>query len=162
MKTIRQLLVLANSVWLVSSKPSQVQPRQSASTSCSTPSGPGFCENTSDSCSGGSFVAGYCPGASDIECCVASCSASTGSGFCEPTSNSCAGGFVSGLCPGPSDVECCVGSTGTPPTGVTGVDISSAPPSSFWSCAASEYTVVVIRGYEQACGAVSVSEQFAG
>jgi len=142
MKILQQFLGLATSVWLV----------KSATTSCSTPSGTGFCESTSSSCSGGSFYAGYCPGASNIQCCVASCSASSGSGICEPTSNSCAGGYVSGLCPGPSDVECCVGSSGTTPTGVKGLDISSAPSSSFWSCAASQYSVIVIRGYQQACG----------
>lgn len=36
-------------------------------------------------------------------------------------------------------------------------DISSAQSSSFWSCAKSSgYTKPVIRGYQQACGSVSV------
>jgi hypothetical protein len=77
-----------------------------ASTSCSTPSGPGFCELTSSSCSGGKFVAGYCPGAADNQCCVATCS--SGKGTCQTTATACSGGsFSSGLCPGPADVQVC-------------------------------------------------------
>ncbi|KAI9838130.1 MAG: hypothetical protein M1819_006286 [Sarea resinae] len=35
---------------------------------------------------------------------------------------------------------------------LTALDISSAQSSSFWTCAASNYDKVVIRGYQQACG----------
>ncbi|RDW75720.1 hypothetical protein BP5796_06541 [Coleophoma crateriformis] len=44
-------------------------------------------------------------------------------------------------------------STSTQPTsGVSAVDISVAQSQSFWTCAAKTYKVVVIRGYQQACG----------
>lgn len=82
-------------------------------TSCSTPDGSGTCVSTS-SC-GGFSVAGYCPGASNIQCCISkSCSTSSGSGTCLNTSKGCSGGsFVAGACPGSSDIECCVkGSSG--------------------------------------------------
>ncbi|RPA78103.1 hypothetical protein BJ508DRAFT_416722 [Ascobolus immersus RN42] len=38
---------------------------------CSTPSGSGICRNTGKSCSG-TYYSGYCPGPSDIKCCVTS------------------------------------------------------------------------------------------
>lgn len=120
-------------------------------TSCSTPNGPGFCDSTSDGCSG-TFYTGYCPGASDIQCCVTSCSAPNGNGHCLYTSESCSGSFLSGYCPGSSDYECCVSGGTSSGTGVAGVDISGDPPSSFWSCAASTFQVIAIRGYQQACG----------
>ncbi|TVY24113.1 Counting factor 50 protein [Lachnellula hyalina] len=136
----------------LSSAHSLIQKR--ATTSCTTPSGPGFCSSTSTACTGGTYVAGHCPGAADIQCCVATCSAPAGQGVCEPTSNTCAGTFVGGLCPGPSDVQCCPsgGSGGGSGTGVAGIDVSSTPPSSFWSCAAGKYKVVALEGYIQACG----------
>ena len=82
---------------------------------CSTPIGPGFCENTSQTCSGGSFVSGHCPGAADIECCVATCSTPSGAGFCSWTGSTCPGGnYSSGFCPGPADIECCVAPCSTP------------------------------------------------
>lgn len=86
-------------------------------------SGSGFCESTS-SC-GGFSVAGYCPGASNIQCCVSkTCStpvrsstfryyissnvfSQSGSGTCKSTS-SCSGTSVAGYCPGSSSVQCCV------------------------------------------------------
>ena len=34
---------------------------------CSTPSGSGTCQNTGTTCSGGKYIAGYCPGPADIE-----------------------------------------------------------------------------------------------
>ncbi|TAQ87997.1 hypothetical protein B7494_g3671 [Chlorociboria aeruginascens] len=99
----------------------------------------------------GTSVAGYCPGAADIQCCVASCSTPSGTGICEYNTNNCAGSYVAGYCPGPSDFECCVtGSTGTG-SGRPGIDISGTPPSTFWSCAASSYEVVTIEGYGQSC-----------
>jgi len=66
----------------------------------------GACQITSDSCPV-SYVAGLCPGASNIECCqeiTDSCP-----GACQTNSLPCAGTYKSGLCPGSSDVLCCVG-----------------------------------------------------
>jgi hypothetical protein len=138
--------------------------------SCTTPSGPGYCGNTANGCSGGTFYAGYCPGASDIQCCVVPCSTPSGSGDCQYTSNTCSGTFVSGYCPGASNYQvrctinirptltsqCCVAKSSSA-TGLPGLDISGTPSSSFWSCAASSYKVVALRGYQQACGSVSTS-----
>lgn len=73
-------------------------------TSCSTPNGPGFCGSTASACSG-TFYAGYCPGASDIQCCVTSCTSPSGSGNCLYTTESCSGTFSSGYCPGSSDYQ---------------------------------------------------------
>ncbi|KAH6681540.1 putative GH family 25 lysozyme 4 [Halenospora varia] len=85
--------------------------------------------------------------------CVATCSTPSGSGGCETTATSCGGSFLAGYCPGPSDVQCCVAGATPPPTGsgVLGVDLSATPPASFWTCATTEYKVVVIRGYIQGC-----------
>ncbi|KAM3069022.1 hypothetical protein ACMFMF_008988 [Clarireedia jacksonii] len=126
-----------------------------ASTSCSTPSGPGFCELTSNSCSGGKFVAGFCPGGTDNQCCVATCS--SGKGTCQTTATACSGGsFSAGLCPGPADVQCCIKSGGsTPPAtgaGKSGIDISQLGTADFFTCAKKTKDVVAIRGYQQACG----------
>lgn len=120
--------------------------------SCSTPDGSGTCEATT-SCTTFS-VAGYCSGASNIQCCVQkSCSTGSGSGTCKSTSNGCSGGtFVGGACPGPSTVECCVPSSGGGGSNLAALDISSAMSASFWSCVAGSYQKVVIRGYQQACG----------
>lgn len=50
----------------------------SASAAQSNAQCPGVCQNTSISCEGGSYRAGLCPGASNIQCCIKS--GSTGSG----------------------------------------------------------------------------------
>ncbi len=51
--------------------------------SCSAPSGAGICKNTGYGCSGGTFVAGYCPGPTDVQCCVAqSCNTPVGTPLC--------------------------------------------------------------------------------
>ncbi|TGO36438.1 hypothetical protein BHYA_0125g00170 [Botrytis hyacinthi] len=56
--------------------PEPVNPPQPAppmaSTSQATPStgAAGLCLNTSDGCDGGSFIAGFCPGNSGVQCCV--------------------------------------------------------------------------------------------
>lgn len=88
--------------------PQLLQTRQS--TSCTTPNGPGFCGSTSNGCSG-TFYAGYCPGASNIQCCVKSCSTPSGAGFCQYTSSTCSGSFISGYCPGASDYQVCSASS---------------------------------------------------
>ncbi|TEY78208.1 hypothetical protein BOTCAL_0051g00260 [Botryotinia calthae] len=127
-----------------------------ASTACSTSSGPGFCQSTSSSCSGGTYIAGACPGGVDNQCCVATCS--SGTGVCQATSVTCSGGsFSSGLCPGPADIQCCVKSGGstTPPSsgaGSLGFDISQLGTPAFFECAKKTKDVVAIRGYQQACG----------
>ena len=93
---------------------------------CTTSSGSGMCMNTQNTCSG-KFVAGACPGPSDIQvrwsglndkdcsflmivqCCTKEkCSTSSGSGVCQVTSTSCSGKYVAGACPGPSNVEVCI------------------------------------------------------
>lgn len=51
---------------------------------CSTSSGSGTCINTGDTCSG-NFVAGACPGPSDIECCVPSSTSPPPSGINLPS-----------------------------------------------------------------------------
>ncbi|KAK0547761.1 hypothetical protein OC846_004723 [Tilletia horrida] len=65
----------------------------------------GECISTS-SCSsaGGSSQAGYCPGASSIQCCT--WSSSSCAGQCMPNLG-CGGSSVTGLCPGGSEVQCC-------------------------------------------------------
>lgn len=82
--------------------PPLIQSRQS--TSCSTPNGPGFCGNTANGCSG-TFYPGYCPGPSNIQCCVKPCSTPNGNGYCQYTSSSCSGKFTPGYCPGASDYQ---------------------------------------------------------
>ncbi|KAJ8071435.1 hypothetical protein OCU04_001756 [Sclerotinia nivalis] len=123
-----------------------------ASTTCSTSSGPGFCQSTSTSCSGGKYIAGACPGGVDNQCCVATCS--SGKGTCQTTSVACSGGtFSSGLCPGPSDIQCCIKSGGTTTSaGSLGLDISQLGSAAFFQCAKKTKDVVAIRGYQQACG----------
>jgi hypothetical protein len=83
-------------------------------TSCSTPDGAGTCMSTS-SCSGFA-VAGHCPGAANIQCCVEkTCSTPSGSGNCKNTGHGCSGGsFIAGHCPGASDIQCCVQKSSTP------------------------------------------------
>lgn len=89
-------------------------------TSCSVDGvGTGTCKDTSSGCSGGQFYRNYCPGASNIRCCVAqtgvgeACTAgSAGAGTCAVKSSSgggCSGGtFHPGFCPGPTSTQCCV------------------------------------------------------
>ena len=54
---------------------------------------------------------GYCPGASDVECCTPppSCTANGVDGSCIDTSTCASLGYVStaGLCPGAANIECC-------------------------------------------------------
>lgn len=107
-------------------------------TSCSTPDGSGTCVATS-SC-GGFSVAGYCPGAANIQCCISkTCSTPSGSGTCKNTGNGCSGGsFVAGYCPGDSSVECCVkssssGSGGSCPPAVNSATLSLIEKFEGWS-----------------------------
>ncbi|KAH7390405.1 glycoside hydrolase superfamily [Cadophora sp. MPI-SDFR-AT-0126] len=119
-------------------------------TSCTTPNGAGYCDNTANGCTRGTFYAGFCPGASNIQCCVVPCSTPSGSGHCQYTTSTCSGSFISGYCPGASNYQCCVGSSSA--SGLPGIDLSGTPSASFWTCAASNYKVVALRGYQQACG----------
>jgi len=52
-------------------------------------------------------VPNYCPGASNIQCCIASCNTGTAKGNCAWTGTSCGEAFVPNFCPGPDDVQCC-------------------------------------------------------
>ncbi|EHL02548.1 putative GH family 25 lysozyme 4 [Glarea lozoyensis 74030] len=74
-------------------------------------------------------------------------------GVCEPTSQTCSGSFYAGYCPGPSDIQCCApkSSGGGVGAGKLGIDISSTPSASFWTCAASSFEVVALQGYIQGC-----------
>lgn len=75
--------------------------------SCSAPEGSGTCQKTSDCTSQGFNVAGHCPGASDIQCCIKkTCATPSGSGICQDKGdNACSGSYVSGYCPGASSIE---------------------------------------------------------
>lgn len=74
---------------------------------CTTPNGSGTCIKTSSCTSQGFNMAGHCPGATNIQCCVKkTCSTSKGSGICVNTSDGCGGGsLVSGHCPGDSSIQ---------------------------------------------------------
>jgi hypothetical protein len=88
-------------------------------TTCTTPIGAGICEITSSAKNGGTFVAGHCPGATDIQCLVPkggsatgvgdSCDPPQGKGTCQLTSTNANGGtFVPEFCPGAANVQCLV------------------------------------------------------
>jgi hypothetical protein len=97
---------------------------------CTTSSGEsGVCTSTSAcASSGGSTVAGDCPGPADIQCCTSageasgglpdagygSCTTASGtSGECVSTSTCSAHGgtSTSDECPGPADIQCCTGAS---------------------------------------------------
>ncbi|CAF0898665.1 unnamed protein product [Adineta steineri] len=72
----------------------------------------GTCKTTT-TCTGKS-VAGHCPGAANIQCCIptgSSCTANGKGGSCVATS-ACAGTSVAGHCPGAASIQCCVASGG--------------------------------------------------
>ena len=97
---------------------------------CSTPSGDGTCQLTSDCTSQGFNLAGYCPNDPDnVQCCVkTTCSTSSGSGTCMNTGDSCGGSFVPGACPGDDTIQCCVADGGSGGgSGAPSADSSPAP-----------------------------------
>src|SRR4051794_4612505 len=96
-------LNLFMSAVLAGTTPSFLQSRQT--TSCKTPNGPGYCGSTANGCSGGTFYAGFCPGASNIQCCVTPCSTPSGAGHCQYTTSTCSGSFFAGYCPGSSNYQ---------------------------------------------------------
>ncbi|RUS27041.1 hypothetical protein BC938DRAFT_483784 [Jimgerdemannia flammicorona] len=67
----------------------------------------GTCISTGD-CSnqGGSSFPGYCPGPTDIQCCLKNC---LNGGWCLDTRDCKTDGGQShpGYCPGPSNIQCC-------------------------------------------------------
>lgn len=68
--------------------------------------GAGTCQSTADCTTQGFNLAGYCPGAANIQCCIkTSCSTSSGDGTCMNASDKCGGSFVGGACPGDSSIE---------------------------------------------------------
>lgn len=83
--------------------------------SCTVSGVAGVCVSISAGCCNtGTKYSGYCPGSSDIECCIKpTCTTPYGSGTCQATS-ACSGTSYSGYCAGPSSMECCVGSSPTP------------------------------------------------
>jgi len=64
----------------------------------------GACQDTSVYCPS-SYVAGQCPGGSNIQCCQEDTSSCNGQ--CQDNSLPCSGTYASSLCPGPSNVQCC-------------------------------------------------------
>lgn len=81
-----------------------------AATSCAVDHLVGSCIDKS-TCTGQS-VAGRCPGATNIQCCLPtgpSCSANGKTGVCIDTS-ACSGTSVAGRCPGAANIQCCVSS----------------------------------------------------
>ncbi|CAF3193441.1 unnamed protein product [Rotaria sp. Silwood2] len=84
-----------------------------AQTACTAQNAKGTCISTA-SCTGRS-VAGLCPGAADVQCCIpqgSACTANGRSGICISTT-SCAGTPVAGACPGAANIQCCVDSAGS-------------------------------------------------
>ena len=83
-------------------------------TSCK--SGTGTCLDTNVvGCPGGQFDPGYCPGPTNVQCCVkdvgTTCKNNNGqSGICQDKSTtSCPGGqYEAGFCPGPTNIQCCI------------------------------------------------------
>jgi len=92
-----------------------------APVSCTVAGQAGLCLNTAD-CTGTS-TAGYCPGASNIQCCTkasysiesTSCSTPNGAGTCQDIAT-CAGTSYAGYCPGANNIRCCVAGA-APPSG---------------------------------------------
>lgn len=69
----------------------------------------GTCKATSAGCSGGTFHAGMCAGAANVQCCIVAAPACGAGGRCKATSAGCNGGtFKAGLCQGASNIQCCL------------------------------------------------------
>lgn len=112
-------------------KPTTTGSSAGAGATCSPPGKTGVCQKTSETCAGGSYISGYCPGDDSIKCCPAAATAPTTcappgkTGICQSTSETCAGGaYISGYCPGDDSIKCCpAASTPTTcaPPGKTGI-----------------------------------------
>jgi len=87
----------------------------------------GACQDTSNSCPN-QYVAGECPGPTNIQCCPEPTPDCTGQ--CQDNSLPCSGSYVANQCPGPANVECCSSSPPPPPGGDC-----SAFADSQWNCA---------------------------
>eukprot|EP00878_Enallax_costatus_P013822 GHUV01014456.1.p1 GENE.GHUV01014456.1~~GHUV01014456.1.p1 ORF type:complete len:291 (-),score=72.36 GHUV01014456.1:1073-1945(-) len=103
-----------------------------AGTSCSAYGLSGTCKATAAcTAEGGGSVAGFCPGAADIQCCLhKNCSGSSQSGVCKSTkvSGQCSSGnFLTGACPGPDAFRCCISGSGGS-SGGSGRPCSSVQP----------------------------------
>ncbi|KAL8707777.1 MAG: hypothetical protein Q9220_007229 [cf. Caloplaca sp. 1 TL-2023] len=101
-------------------------------TSCSPPGKSGICQVTSLPCSGGAYIAGYCPGDDSIRCCPkdtsststthadptpTTCKPPGKTGICQDDSITCSGGaYISGYCPGGDSIRCCPDKDSTPTT----------------------------------------------
>ena len=88
---------------------------------CTPPGKSGICQKTSTPCSGGNYIAGYCPGDDSVKCCAESsasptptsssssygtCTPPSGSGVCQKNTIACSGGaYVSGYCPGDDTIQ---------------------------------------------------------
>lgn len=113
--------------------------KETTGQTCKPPGKTGTCQSTSKTCSGGSYVPGYCPGDASNQCCPDSSSSPSNSvdstasstckppgktGVCQKTSKTCDGGdYISGYCPGDSSIKCCPDAPSTtspdPPTSTT-------------------------------------------
>ena len=95
--------------------------------SCSIDGESGTCQDTSDCTTQGYNEAGYCPGPTNVQCCVKkTCSTSSGSGICLNTANTCSGSFVAGACPGDSTVQVSPSGFNVSPNSPNPADIPSS------------------------------------
>ena len=157
------LLAFATGAVLTAAHPAII----SQELSCSTESGSGQCKNTASGCSGGAFVADACPGDSTVQCCVKHKASSpspthsqkpliaTKTRFPTKThSHTPKASHVKHPKKSPSRTASHAPTSTS--SNLAAVDISTAKSSTFWSCLAQSKQKVVIRGYQQACGVVSV------
>lgn len=81
-----------------------------ASPSCVAEGAAGTCINKA-TCTGRS-IAGFCPGAAEIQCCIpaslGSCTVSGRTGSCFDRSACVAGTAYAGYCPGATNIQCCI------------------------------------------------------
>jgi hypothetical protein len=102
----------------------------------------GICENKNKTKASSTqfYVAGYCPGPTNVQCLIdetkqhPTCTTPAGSGKCYNTSNpppanssNIGGGFISGYCPGPTNYECYVSGKNTAastPQGCSGLCVN--------------------------------------
>ena len=135
--------------------------------SCSTESGIGQCKNTASGCSDGAFIVDACPGDSTVQCCVkhkaSSPSPSHSQKPLKPTKTHSSTKTHSHTPktshvkhPKKSPSRTASHSPSPTSSNLAAVDISTANSSTFWSCLAKSKQKVVIRGYQQACGVVSL------
>ena len=134
-----------------SSKSPAASSSSSSPATCSPPNGSGMCQKTSETCVGGDYISGYCPGDDSIKCCPNSSASSSKkapstapktckppgkTGICQKTSTTCAGGdYISGYCPGDDSIKCCPDATSTSTTkAVSSKPTTCNPPGKKGTC----------------------------